>query len=130
MNDMLGRVIRILVLLALVAPQGSMAQQFLYRCDMDGQVHRSCCCDAEACPSESPAGESCGCCTVEIADNPPTQPASAFKVPTVDSTQSIVALSPLPSTDFATGTPFLAQSRPPVPRAGPPRFLRFCSFLI
>ena len=53
MKSMLGRILRLLVVLALLTPSGALAQQVLYHCHMDARVHQSCCCEDESCPSPS-----------------------------------------------------------------------------
>ena len=131
MNGIFGCILHLFVILTLLAPSVAFGQQVLYRCHMDGQVHRSCCCEDQACPSPTATLKSCGCCSVEIANSTPEQPARVQQVPTVNRVSMAAIAAPLCSANPALNNPVgLSNPRLPVAYVGPPPFLRFCSFLI
>ena len=124
-------VVALIVILTLLAPSVAFAQQVLYRCHMDGQVHRSCCCEDQTCPSLTAMLKSCDCCSVEIANRSPEQPAQVQQVPTVNRVSMAAVAAKVCSANPALNNPAgLSNPRLPVAYVGPPPFLRFCSFLI
>ena len=130
MRVMMRRVFSLTLVLTLLGSSGAFAQ-VLYVCQMDGQVHQSCCCEDEAFPSQTAVVEGCGCCSVEIVDGTPAQPAPAQQPPPDNPVSSTVVVSALPSMDLGPSNPaWLTKARALAPHVGPPPFLRLCSFLI
>lgn len=106
---------------------GSLA----FACQMDGEVHRSCCCKGEADSSQAagPRHADCDCCDVQVAETPLASlvPGSLVEPPFSPATP------PLYITPAALSPPALVQVRPEtvaLKYPSPPIFLLNSSFLI
>lgn len=131
--DMERRFLSLFLALAVLSAQ-ALAGGFAFACQMDGEIHRSCCCQSEASGSVTGPQSSesdCGCCDVEVLE-----PIAAALAPSVvvDAPPTFapavlpahhVSRSPLRPTSLRVRPDSTGEAR-----RTPPLFLLNASFLI
>lgn len=99
---------------------------FAYVCEMDGKIHRECCCDHGAPNSDCVRLEKRGCCEIRPADSQAatqsTKRATGYPAP-VSTVASTVIVS------ASLGAKRSPDHYPAFAAYGPPIFLRNCSLL-
>jgi hypothetical protein len=124
------RAIVVLLTLAGLVP-GSVVREVLFVCAMDGEIHRACCCPAEA-ENNLPELQRPQCCDIRVVEGS-VVPGTTSRAPDLDSAGTSAVLvffaEPPARAAFARAEPPPAATGPP-PALGPPVYIQRCSFLI
>ena len=124
------RFFTLLLALAVLGSQLSVGS-LAFACQMDGEVHRSCCCHGEADSSQDagPRHADCACCDVQVGETPLASlvPGSLVEAPFSPATPPpyITPAALLPPTSVQVKPETVALEYP-----SPPIFLLNSSFLI
>lgn len=128
---MLRKTVNLLAILALLVSSSALGEVW-YSCRMDGQVHRSCCCETEQDrpTNATPALDCPGCCTVYTTSTQAQQARTESKPVAPEANSAIAIASSLDEVTRGTTARCTIYPETRMSRLGPPAFLRFCNFRI